>query len=114
MTGKPWRIRLGKEAERDFVHILESTLENFGERQFDVYRQTLLEAIRALQAGPEPLGNRGRDDIRPGLRTLHVAREGRCGRRFIMYRAAPGKVIDVIRILYDGMDLARHVPPDAK
>jgi toxin ParE1/3/4 len=29
-----------------------------------------------------------------------------------MYRAGEGNVIDVIRILHDAMDLARHIPPD--
>lgn len=29
-----------------------------------------------------------------------------------MYRAAAGQVIEVLRILHDAMDLARHIPPD--
>jgi toxin ParE1/3/4 len=37
---------------------------------------------------------------------------GRRGRHFIMYRAASGNVIEVVRILHDAMDLARHIPPE--
>lgn len=112
MTPTRWRIRLGDVAERDFVNILRSTKEKFGERQVGVYRVTLLTALAALEAGPDALGSVARDEIFPQLRTLHVARKGRRGRHFILYRAAPGNVIEVVRILYDAMDLARHVPPE--
>lgn len=111
MTQARWRIRLGAEAEMDFARILEYTRDTFGQRQFDVYRATLLEAIAALEAGPDVLGSIAREEILPKLRTLHIARRGRRGRHFIMYRAASGEVIEVVRILYDGMDLARHIPP---
>jgi toxin ParE1/3/4 len=53
-----------------------------------------------------------REEIRPNIRTLHVARHGRRGRHFIMYRAALDHVIEVVRILHDAMDLARHLPPE--
>jgi toxin ParE1/3/4 len=62
--------------------------------------------------GPDVPGSAARDEIQEGLRTLHVARQGRCGRHFIMYRAADGSVIEVARILHEAMDLARHIPPE--
>ena len=43
---------------------------------------------------------------------LHVARRGRQGRHFVLYRAdsqAETPVIDVLRLLHDSMDLPRHV-----
>jgi len=107
-----WRIRLGDEAEKDFARILKYTKDTFGARQFDVYRVTLIEALAALETGANVLGSVARDEILPNLRTLHVARKGRRGRHFILYRAAQGNVIDVIRILHDQMDLAHHIPPD--
>jgi len=42
------------------------------------------------------------------MRPLHVARRGRRGRHFIVYRCIDGETIDVIRILHDSMELARH------
>jgi toxin ParE1/3/4 len=45
-----------------------------------------------------------------GLRTLHVARRGRRGSHFLIYRAAPKSTIEIVRILHDRMDLKRHVP----
>ncbi len=111
MTETRWRIRIGNEAEKDFARILKYTKDTFGEGQLDVYRVTLIEALAALEAGADVLGSAARDEILPNLRTLHVARKGRRGRHFILYRAAQGNVIDVIRILHDQMDLARHIPP---
>ncbi len=45
----------------------------------------------------------------PGLRTLHVARHGRRGSRFLMDRVAPKSTIEIVSILHDRMDLKRHV-----
>ena len=112
MTEERWRIRLSGAAEQDFKEILKTTLETFGERQFDAYRVTLIQALAALKAGPGISGSKARDDILPELRTLRVARKGRRGRHFILYRAAPGNIIEVSRILHERMDLARHLPPE--
>jgi toxin ParE1/3/4 len=108
-----WRIRLGDEAEKDFVRILERTRERFGERQVEIYKATLLDALAALEGGPNILGSAARDEILPGLRSLHVARHRHRGRHFVMYRAGADRVIEVVRILQDAMDLARHVPKQA-
>jgi toxin ParE1/3/4 len=96
----------------DFARILKHPKDKFGERQFEIYRVTLAEVLAALEAGAELLGTVARDEILPNLRTLHVERKGRRGRHFIMYRAAAGQVIEVVRLLHDAMDLARHIPPD--
>ena len=113
MTRTHWQIRLGAEAEKDFAHILKHTKDNFGERQFEIYQSTLLETLALLENGPDVPGSAARDEILKGLRTVHVARQGRRGRHFIMYRAADDQVIEVVRILHDAMDLARHIPPEA-
>jgi plasmid stabilization system protein ParE len=53
LTQTRWRIRLRAEAEKDFVRILRYTRDTFGQRQADVYRTTLVEALAALEAGPD-------------------------------------------------------------
>ena len=106
-----WRIRLTMTAEADFRNILSWTSERFGERQAHVYADTLTEAIEALAEGPDLTGARERNDIGKGLRVLHVARGGRKGRHFVLYRAnsqADPPTIDVLRLLHDSMDLPRH------
>jgi toxin ParE1/3/4 len=104
LTQPRWRIRLGAEAEKDFARILKYTRKTHGSRQVDVYRDTLLEALAVLAAGRDLRGSSPRDEIRPGLRILHVAREGRRGRHFILYRAREGLLIEIVRTLHDAMD----------
>lgn len=110
MAERRWRVRLGAAAELDFANILGWTTENFGVRQSRLYRDTLVQAIGELADGPNVTGSRARDEIMAGLRTLHVARRGRRGSHFLMYRAAPNSTIEIVRILHDRMDLRRHVP----
>src|SRR5262249_13984257 len=110
MVERRWRIRLGAAAEVDFANILSWTTENFGARQSRVYQDTLFRAIGELADGPDVAGSRTRDEIMSGLRTLHVAQRGRRGSHFLMYRAAPNRTIEIVRILHDRMDLQRHVP----
>jgi toxin ParE1/3/4 len=75
-----------------------------------IYRDTLVQAIGELAKGPDVPGSRARNEIMPGLRTLHVARHGRRGRHFLLYRAVEGRIIEIGRILHDEMDLKRHLP----
>ena len=60
------------------------------------------------------MGAKKRNDILKGIFTLHVARKGRKGRHFIMFRlgrTSEQDVIEVLRLLHDAMDLQRHLPP---
>ncbi len=105
-----WRVALADAANRDFVDTIEYTIETFGARQAKIYRATLKSALKALEADPELRGSASREDIGDRLRTLHVARNGKRGRHLILYREGPERTIEVLRILHDAMDLARHVP----
>ena len=110
MIERKWRVRLGTLAELDFANILTSTTENFGARQSRVYRDTLVAAIRELARGPDVVGSKRRDDIMPGHHTLHVARHGRRARHLLLYRIVDRRMIEIVRILHDRMDLRRHLP----
>jgi len=105
-----WAVRLGRQAERDFIDILNWTAKSFGKAQANTYSETISLAIQALNYGPEILGSKLRDDIEPGIRTLHVERSGRKGRHFLVYRVGSQGTIDILRMLHDSMDLQRHLP----
>jgi len=105
MAEQRWRVRLGAAVELDFANIFKWTTENFGVRQSRIYRDTLVQAIGELVEGPDIVRSKARDEILPGLRTLHVARHGRRGRHFLMYRVAEKTTIEIVRILHDTMDL---------
>jgi toxin ParE1/3/4 len=107
---KIWRLRLADQVELDLRDIVAWTADHFGPRQADGYLETVTRAIEALHDGPAIVGVQDRNDIGPGMRTLHVARLGRRGRHFIVFRAADEQTIDILRLLHDSMDLVRHLP----
>lgn len=107
-----WPVRLSEPAESDFFAILRWTTERFGKRQARIYATTLRAALKVLVDGPGVLGSIARSELGPNILTLHVARNRRKGRHFIVYRAHEGdQQIEVLRILHDSMDLARHISP---
>lgn len=107
-----WHIHLAGQAEQDLLDITIWTAENFGTRQAEQYAETIALAIETLYDGPEILGVKVRDDIGPGIRTIHVARQGRKGRHFAAFSVSEGNIINVLRLLHDSMDLAKHLPED--
>jgi toxin ParE1/3/4 len=105
-----WRVRLSIAANRDLASILHWITQAFGPKQASDYRQTIVQAVRALGGGPDLSASKARDEVRAGVRTLHVARSGRRGRHILVYRVVDEGVIQVLRILHDSMDLGSHVP----
>lgn len=111
---RSWTVRLTAAAEADFEEILRWTLDQFGDAQAHIYAETVSAALNDLAAGPNFVGARKRDDILKGIFTLHVARKGRKGRHFVMFRfgrAPDDDVIEVLRLLHDAMDPQRHLSP---
>ena len=114
MGGGSWTVRLSAAAEADYRQILRWTVKNFGSAQARSYADTLSSALKALSVGPDIIGVKERSEIGNHIHTLHVARNGRKGRHFVMFRVGSiqgGNVIDVLRLLHDSMDLERHLPP---
>lgn len=112
---RSWPVRLSAAAESDFQDILRWTASQFGQAQVRIYAKTIIDALQALSAGPEASHATMRDDIMPGLMFLHVARAGRKGRHFIVFRVGTRgkqKCVDVLRLLHDSMDFTRHLPPE--
>ena len=107
-----WHVRLTSQAEQDLFDIVSWTAKNFGTNQAEYYAETITLAIEALHDGPEILGIRVREDIGSGILTLHVARHGRKGRHFMVLNTSEGRIINILRLLHDSMDLARHLPED--
>ena len=107
-----WTIRLAEAAGQDDQAILRWTVENFGRAQARTYAKTLNSALQDMAQGPDVIGARLREDIGPDIHTLHVARHGRKGRHFVVFRISPSpdaSIIEVLRLLHDSMDLPRHL-----
>jgi toxin ParE1/3/4 len=104
-----WTVRLTHQAEQDVEDILTWTEERFGSQQAEIYTEVLTLALEALVEGTDVMGVTKRDDILPGIHVLHVARYGKRGRHYLVFQAREGCHIEVLRILHDSMDLARHL-----
>lgn len=89
------------------------TAEHFGVEQARRYRQTLFAALRDLDDGPEAIGVRDRAELGRNVRSLHVARHRRRGRHLILFTVGAEERIQILRILHDSMDLARHLPAES-
>lgn len=105
-----WTAHLTDQAAQEIEDILDWTYEQFGLLQMDVYTDVINDALEALTEGPQQNGVRPRPELGEGVATLHVARQGRKGRHLLVFRAhEQDSVIEVLRILHDSMDLARHL-----
>ena len=74
-----------------FAEKLQWTARTFGPAQAEIYAETLLLAIEALSEGPDVTGSKARDEISPGIRTLHITRQGRKGRHFVVFPRGQGR-----------------------
>ncbi|RJF89508.1 type II toxin-antitoxin system RelE/ParE family toxin [Oleomonas cavernae] len=117
MTAK---YRLSAAAREDIVELLAWTDEHFGELARLRYERLLATALRDVAADPERPGSIKRPDLGEQVRSYHLrhSRERarhesgivRNPRHFLLYRAVRSGVIGVGRVLYDAMDLERHLP----
>lgn len=100
-------------ARRDFASIVAWSADRFGDVQARRYADLVSSTIARLGDGPTVAGARPRPEIAAGLLTLHVGRTGRRARHLVPLRGDPSaRSVDVLRILHDAMDLARHVDGD--
>lgn len=109
MTGA-WAVRLVAVSERDYEEVIKRSAQDFGPLQAEVYAETLELAINALrEIGPKAIGVKEREEIGPGIFTLHAARSKRKASHFLVFRVTELRTIEILRILHDRMDLARHI-----
>ena len=105
------RIRVLPAAASDIESVLVETLRRFGTRKYAEYRDLIHAAMKDVAARPDAPPAQHRPEIHPLARTFHIGRRGRRARHFFLYRITDDGVIEFARLLYDGMDLARHLPP---
>jgi toxin ParE1/3/4 len=112
MAGDFWEVRLSAAAKQDYRQILRWSVAKFGAAQAQIYADTVSSVLKDLAAGPDIIGVKACDDIGVNIKMVHVARKGQKGRHFVLFRAGcfQGRnTIEVLRLLHDSMDLARHL-----
>ncbi len=118
----PPRYLLSSLAERDIAELLEWSHRHFGEKIRLRYEALLTQAIMDVVNYPERPGSQDRREIAPGTRTYHLrySRDRvkrslgrvRQPRHFLLYRLVEGGLVEIGRVIHDGMDLDRHLPED--
>jgi len=83
-----WQVRLSAKAEEDLIAITRWTAEHFGPLQAEQYLETIVLAIDAVNHGSRPLDAKVRNEFGSDIYTLHIARQGRKGRHFLVYSVA--------------------------
>jgi toxin ParE1/3/4 len=107
---RAWTVRFVAVSERDYLEVIKRSAQDFGPLQATVYAETLELAIDALrERGPKAIGVKEREEIGPGIFTLHAARSKRKASHFLVFRVVEIRTIEILRLLHDRMDLARHI-----
>jgi len=103
-------FRISTQAKRDIEHALAWTLREFGERQYDEYRELIRSALLDVARRPEL--SRHRPEIHEHARTFHIARAGHRARHLLLLRIGDDGIVEIARLLHDAMDLRSHLPDD--
>ena len=102
MSAHRFGLALTKRAQRDVRGIQLYTLRQWGAEQALTYEAAIDRALETLRDHPRM--GRARDDLRPGLFSFPAEHH------VIYYRIKAG-AIEVVRILHERADAARHLGP---
>jgi toxin ParE1/3/4 len=113
-------LHVSGPARRDITAILKRSQKEFGVDASLRYSALIQQALLDIESDYERPGSKERPEIMvEGARTYHISlSRGRVkGEKvkdpchFFLYRRREDGVVEVSRILHDGRDLARHLPP---
>lgn len=110
-------VRLSPQACTDIADTLRFTQVRLGECVRNRYQDLLQETLLSLAEQSTPIGSQKRDELSPGLRSLHLSfnvlhmTDGRIirPRHILFYRTGPNEVIEVLRVLHDAMEVGQFL-----
>ena len=107
-----WLLRISTPARHDIEAALQNTRSRFGLIQHDQYNDLIKLALVHIAKTPQALPAKHRNELHPDALVFHLSRAGRRARHFFVYRIADDGVVEVGRLLYDGVDIVQHLPAD--
>jgi toxin ParE1/3/4 len=99
----PLSYKLSIPAAKDIEHILQYTLENWGQLQFERYYRLIEDTLNEIGINPDCRHCQSRDELFVGCLSRSF------GKHIVFYRKNMGGV-EVVRILHQKMDHRRHLP----
>jgi toxin ParE1/3/4 len=100
MSSPSRSLNITGPARRDYEEIVSYTAETWGQRQAETYDAAILRALRELRTSP--YRGRPRDDVFPGCRSRLIEHH-------LIYYVVEDTEINILRILHERQDPARHV-----
>jgi toxin ParE1/3/4 len=106
------------------IAVMKWSLKEFGEAAALRYDALMTQALTDIGDDPERPGVQHRSDLAEGVLVYHLRfSRGRANsalgvvrnpRHFVIYRRRRDQttVIDILRVLHDSRDLARHLPEE--
>lgn len=113
------RYRLSDPAKADISSILRTSESRFGIEARLRYRGLLAEAFRRIANDPTDPVTADRSQLVVGLRSLHLrharkdSQEARVAApsHLVYYRALTPGLVEIVRVLHERMEPARHLVP---
>lgn len=110
-------LRISPKAHTDIADTLRFTEVRFGVSVRRRYQDLLQATFQSLAEQPAHASSIVRDELSPGLRSLHLSinaleiNDGRTirPRHIVFYRTGTDQVVEILRILHDAMEVAQHL-----
>jgi len=110
-------VRIAAQAQIDIADTLRFTKVRLGEAVRGRFQDLLQATFQSLVEDPEHNESTSRDNLSPGLRSLHLAfnalemTDGRMirPRHVVFYRTGVDQVVEILRVLHDAMEVAQHL-----
>ena len=116
------KILISQAAQDDIAAILSTTTETFGAEARRRYEKLLVVALRDIASDPKRIGVKQHPECGEGVWSYHLrhsrdrARHDgfvvRSPRHLILFREVEPELLGVGRVLYDAMEIERHLPDD--
>ena len=104
-----WDVHFTRPANLDIVEVLAHSQQTFGLEQTSRYGELLDDAIVHLET--DPLAYPAKKLPDKDIYALHLSRPGRRAGHRLLYRVLLAtKRVEILRLLHDAMDPARHLP----
>lgn len=100
------KVAFTPRARRDMRKALAYTRKRFGMRKYQEYRELIRQATSDLRH--DPFSGVHRPQVHETAWAYHL---GKGTRHLFLYRVTHTNRVEIVRFLYDGMDLRRHFPP---
>lgn len=113
------RYRITATARADIVATLRYSHVQFGGPARLRYQSLIYTALSNVAISPKRIGSADREDIFFGLRSYHLHHARDCSktglgavgrpRHVVFYRIADDGVVEILRMLHDGMEATLHL-----